>query len=140
MGKGVSLEIIVQAEVEVPGGGYTRVWGVGTAFQKLGCGNSAPFQRNRVRPDTDFIGVATMKDPVAIHLQDINQWQIKFIQEVINANIDAEVTPLVILRNCPLIGDISISESRLHKKEINKVISYLGGKHVVQEPDNWDGE
>ena len=81
-----------------------------------------------------------MKDPVAIHLQGINQWQIKFIQEVINANIDAEVTPLVILSNSPLIGDISFSESRLHKTEITKEISYLGGKQVVQEPDNWAGE
>ena len=54
-----------------------------------------------------------MKDPVAIHLKYINQWELKCIHKVINANIGAEVTSIVILSNCPLIGDIAISESHL---------------------------
>ena len=91
---------------------------VGTAFQKIGRGDSAICRRNHVQPDTGFLGVVTMKDPVDIHLKDINQWEVKFIEEVINANNGAEVTPIVILRNCPLIGDISISERRLRKTEI----------------------
>ena len=84
------------------------------------CGDSAPCQRNCVRPDTYFLEVATMKEPVAIHLKGINQWEVKFIQEVINANIGAEVTPIIILSNYPLIGDISILESCLHKTEITE--------------------
>ena len=42
-------------------------------------------------------------------MKDINQWEVKFIKEVINANIGAEVNPIVILSNCPLIGEIAIS-------------------------------
>ena len=84
------------------------------------CGDSAPCQRNHVRLDTYFLEVATMKDPVSIHLKGKNQWEVKVIQEVINANIGAEVTPIIILSNYPLIGDISILESCLHKKEITE--------------------
>ena len=61
-----------------------------------------------------------MKDPVAIHLKDINQWEVKFIKEVIDSNIVAEVMPIVILGNCPLIGYISISESCLRKTDITE--------------------
>ena len=50
-----------------------------------------------------------MMDPVNIQLKDINQWEVKFIQEVTNANISTEVTSIVILSNYPLIRDISIS-------------------------------
>ena len=75
----------------------------------MGRGDSAPCQRNLVRPDTYFLGLVTMKDSVSIHLKDIHQWEVKFIQEVTNANISTEVTPIVILSNYPLIRDISIS-------------------------------
>ena len=76
-----------------------------------------------------------MKDPVAIKLKDINQWEIKFIKEVINTNIGAEVTPIAIIIICPLIGDIAISERRLRKTDITAEIYSLGGKQAVQEPD-----
>ena len=39
--EGVSLELTGQAEVKVPGDVSARVWGVGTAFQKMGHANSA---------------------------------------------------------------------------------------------------
>ena len=64
-----------------------------------------------------------MKYPVAIHLNDINQWEVKFIQEVINSSIGAELTPIFILSICPLIGYISISEIRLRKTDITEEIS-----------------
>ena len=76
-----------------------------------------------------------MEDPVAIQLKDTNLWEIKFIKEVINTNIGAEVTPISILRNFPLIGEISISERRLRKTDITAEIYSLGGKQAVQEPD-----
>ena len=72
---------------------------------------------------------------MAIQLKDTNLWEIKFIKEVINTNIGAEVTPISILRNFPLIGEISISERRLRKTDITAEIYSLGGKQAVQEPD-----
>ena len=77
---------------------------------------------------------------MAVHLKDNNQWEVNLIQEVINANIGAEVTPIVIPINCPLIGDISISGICLRKTEITKEIIYLGKKQAVKETDNWSGE
>ena len=106
----------------------------------MGHRDSASCQRNHVQTDTDFLGLATIRDPVAVHLKYINQWEVKIIQEVINANIGAEVTPIVIPINCPLIGDISILGICLRKTEITKEIIYLGKKQVVKETDNWAGE
>ena len=54
-------------------------------------------------------------DPVAIHLKAIDEWELKVNKEVIDANIGAEGTPIVILGDCPLIGDISVTHSRLRK-------------------------
>ena len=59
---------------------------------------------------------------MAIQLKDTNQWEIKFIKEVINTNIGVEVTPIAILRNFPLIGEIAISERRLRKTDITAEI------------------
>ena len=80
-----------------------------------------------------------MMDPVNIQLKDINQWEVKIIKEVINTNIGAEVTPIVILSNCPLIGDIAILESHLRKTETTAEMYLVGGKQAVQEPDNCAG-
>ena len=57
------------------------------------------------RTDNDFLGVMTMMDPVAIHLKDIDQREVKVIEEVVNAKILAEGTAIVVLCNCSLIGD-----------------------------------
>ena len=72
-----------------------------------------------------------MKDPVYIHLQYINQLRVKFVQEVINAKISAEVTPIIILNNCPLIGDIYILDNRLRNTDTTEEIVYVGGWKAV---------
>ena len=90
-------------------------WGSGRPSKRWVVKNSAPCQRNRFRPETTSLGVATVMDPVAIHLKAIDEWELKVNKEVIDANIGAEGTPIVILDDCPLIGDISVTHSRLRK-------------------------
>ena len=110
-----------QAEVKVPGGGAANVLGVGMDFQKVGRGNSAPCQRNHVRLDTAFLGVATVTDPVSVPLKYIDHWEVKVIAVVVNSEIGAEGTPIVVLGNYTLIGNIVVWDRRLHKTEITEV-------------------
>ena len=46
-------------------------------------------------------------DPVAVHLKDIDQREVKVIEEVVNDKIGAEGMAIVVLGDCPLIGDIA---------------------------------
>ena len=78
---------MVQEKVKVPGGGAARFSGVGTAFQNIGRGNNAPCWRNRVQTYTNFLGIVTVTDPVAIHLKYIDQQEVKVIEEVVDAEI-----------------------------------------------------
>ena len=110
-----------QAEVKVPGGGAANVLGVGMDFQKVGRGNSAPCQRNHVRLDTTFLGVSTVTDPVSVPLKYIDHWEVKVIEGVFNVKIGAEGTPIFVLGNYTLIGNIFVWDRRLHKMDITEV-------------------
>ena len=79
-------------------------------------------------------------DPVAVHLKDIDQREVKFIEEVVDAKTGAEVTANAVLGNCTLIGDISFLDSLLRNMGITKEIASVGGRKAVQDTDNWTYE
>ena len=81
-----------------------------------------------------------MMDPVAIHLKDIDQREVKVIEEVVNAKILAEGTAIVVLCNCSLIGDIDILDRFLRNMDITEEIASVGGQKAVQDPANWTYE
>ena len=109
-------------------------------FQKVGCGDSATCRRNRVRLDTAFLAVATVEDPISVRLKDINQWEVKVIEEVVNAEIGAEGTRIVVLGDCPLIVGIVVSDRCLGKTDITEEISSVGRCQAFQEPANCTSE
>ena len=47
-------------------------------------------------------------DPVAVHLKDIDQREVKVIEEVVDTNIGSEGTASFVIDDCPLIGDIAV--------------------------------
>ena len=102
------------------------------AFQNFGRGDKVPCRRNCVLLDTDFLVVATVTYHLAIHLKDINQWEVKFIKEVFDSYIGAERTTIVLLGRCSTIGYISVSDSRLRKADITKEITSVCGRQAVQ--------
>ena len=52
-------------------------------------------------------------DLEAIHLKDIDQREVKVIEEVLDAKNGAEGTESIVLSYCPLIGDIDVLDSPL---------------------------
>ena len=52
-----------------------------------------------------------MIDPVAIHLKYIDQQEVKFIEEMIDADIGSKWTAIFMISDYPLIGDISVLDS-----------------------------
>ena len=59
---------------------------------------------------------------------------------MVDAEIYVEGMQIFVLGNCPPIGDISVLDSRLRKKDITKEMASVGGQKAVQEPANWNGE
>ena len=78
-----------------------------------------------------------MMDPVVVHLKDIDQREVKVIEEVVNAKIGAEGTAIVVLCNCTLIGDIAVLDRLLKNLVIAEEIASVGGQKAVQDPANW---
>ena len=62
-------ELTSELLVKILGGGVLGVAGVRVTFQEIGLSNSIPHHSNRVYPDTILSGVASVADPVAIHLK-----------------------------------------------------------------------
>ena len=76
-----------QEEVKVPRGGAESFLEVGTAFHNVGWGNNVPYRRNRVPTETNLLGVVTLTYPADVHLKDIDQQEVKVVEEVVAAKI-----------------------------------------------------
>ena len=79
-------------------------------------------------------------DPVEVHMKDIDQREVKVIEEVVNAKIGAEGTAIVVLGECPLIGDNAVLDRLLRNMGITEEIASVGGQKAVQDPANWTYE
>ena len=74
---------------------------------------------------------------MAIHLKDINDREVKVIEEVVDAKNRAEGTVIVILGYCPLIGDIDVLDSLFFKMDTTEEMAFVCGRKAVQDPANW---
>ena len=84
------MELLGQALVKV-----LRSWtfwftGVVEAFLKVGLYNSSPRSCNRVRPDTILLRIVLVTDPVSIHLNDLDSWEIIVLQAAFDLEVGAE--------------------------------------------------
>ena len=82
----------------------------------------------------------TVTDPVAIHLKYIDQKEVKVIEEVVDANIGAEGTAIVVIGDCRIIRDIDVLDILLRNMDITKEIDSLGGRKAVQYTAKWTNE
>ena len=76
-------------------------------------------------------------DPVAVHLKDIDQQEVKVIKEVVDAKIGVEGTEIFVLGDCLIIEDIAVLDSLLSNMYSTEEIASVGGKKAVQDPANW---
>ena len=66
------------------------------AFQEICLGNSMLHHSKRVCPDTIFLGVVSVTDPVVIHLKDIDGWDTTVLNPVVKAEVRVEGNQLLI--------------------------------------------
>ena len=70
-------------------------YGVTTAFQKLGLGDSISRRCNRVCLESvELGGVVTVTNPMAIQLKDTDIWKVWVVKQVVNLQVGAEDGPL----------------------------------------------
>ena len=77
-------------------------------------------------------------DPEAVHLKDIDQQEVKFIEEVVDTKTGAEGTVIIVLVYFPLIWDIAVLDSLLYNLDTTEEIASVCGHKAVQEKlDLW---
>ena len=77
--KGISAELVAEADIEVAGGGATRFSGVRLSIQEMDRGDSSPRRRHQVRSDLRELRPVSVMEPVTIHLKDICHWEVRII-------------------------------------------------------------
>ena len=65
-------------------------FGVASAFQKVGLGNSIPRCCNRFRLESVWlVEVVTGTNPVAVHLKDINRGEVRVLIKLVKLQVGA---------------------------------------------------
>ena len=59
---------------------------------------------------------------------------------MVYANIGAEWTPIVVIGDCPIFGDIAVLDSLLRNMDITEEISSAGGWKSTQDTSNCTNE
>ena len=73
----------------------------------------------------------------AVHLKDIDQREVKVIEEVVDAETGAEGTEIVVLGYCPLFGEIAVLDRLFFNMDTTEEISSVGGCKAFHDPANW---
>ena len=130
-------ELAGKAFVEVFAADAGRFAGVGASFQKVGRGDRAPRRSNRVRFDAArALRVISVTRPDAVHLKDLDHWDGRVIQEVVEAQVGGIRLPEAVLCDGPLVGHIATADGLLRNTEITEETSSEGGWHAFQELGN----
>ena len=79
-------------------------------------------------------------NPDSKHLKDFHNGDLRVLECVVNLHFGAEVPPVSVLAGSFLTGDVSTSNTCLHKAEITQEIISEGGWQARQEPGDWRGE
>ena len=91
----------------------------------MGLGKSSPYQCNRVYPDTIFVGLVSVTDPMSIHLNDSDGRDSMVLKPVVDLEVGAEVYILVVEGRCASIGNMTISGCCPHRSEITDKVTSL---------------
>ena len=132
--EGVCVELAVEVQVNISGGGAACFLGVGAYIQKLKCSDSLSCRRHRVRVDFREIRPVSVTDQVAIYLKYIFHWGVRIIKPMLYMQRGAELSKLVLEECSAGVSHVASPDISLRSTEITHEIISEGGWQCVHEP------
>ena len=81
-----------------------------------------------------------MTDPVSMHLKELDDWEARGLQAMVDLQVGAERRPVSVEGAGTGVGNVAASDGCLRSAEMIDEIMAMGGWHTFHEQSDWRGE